>query len=100
MKTFLIATDFSIASCNATRYGLALAKAFNGRVILVSAYQEIPIPVADSLAMVTPADMCEWVRQQLEAEADLLISERSTPVEIYAKEGTVSDAVLEAAKEM
>lgn len=39
MQTFLIATDFSAASRNATQYGIELARAFNARVILVSAYQ-------------------------------------------------------------
>ena len=99
MKTFLIATDFSAASRNATQYGIALAKAFNGRVILASAYQQVPVTVTEPLVLVAP-DMRGFVTQRLEEEADFLNSEKYTPVEILAKEGPNSNAILEAAKEM
>jgi len=99
MQTFLIATDFSAASRNATQYGIELARAFNARVILVSAYQQVPVTVTEPLILVAP-DMCELVKHQLEGEADFFNSEEATPLEVLAKEGSSSNAVLEAAKEM
>ncbi|MDP4147953.1 MAG: universal stress protein [Bacteroidota bacterium] len=100
MKTFLIATDFSAASRNATQYGIELARAFNGRVILLNAYQPLPVVATDSLVTAMPVDLGELVKQQLEAEADLFSSERATRLEIVAKEGPVADTILGAAKEM
>jgi len=100
MQTFLIATDFSAASRNATQYGIELAKAFNGRVVLVSAYQQVPVTLTDSLVLATPADQGEVIRQQLELEADFFHSEEATPLEIIAREGPSSNVILEAAKEL
>ncbi|HTR31546.1 MAG TPA: universal stress protein [Puia sp.] len=100
MKTFLVATDFSAASRSATHYGIELARALNGRVILFSAFQQVPVVLTDSLVAAAPANMGEAVQQQLEAEADFLNSEEATPVEIMAKEGPIANAILEAAKEM
>lgn len=84
MKTFLIATDFSAASRNATQYGIALAKAFNGRVILVNAYQQVPVTVTEPLIFVAP-DMGALATQKLEEEADFSISENATPVEYWPR---------------
>jgi nucleotide-binding universal stress UspA family protein len=100
MKTLLIATDFSAAARNATQYGIELAKAFNAKVILVNSYQPVPVIATDSLVTVMPMDMGESVREQLELEAYLFGSEKANPVDIVAKEGPVSDMILEAAKEM
>jgi len=99
MKTFLIATDFSPASRSATRYGIALARAFNGRVILVNAYPHVPVAVTEPLIFTAP-DMGAWATQKLQEEADSLNSENVTPVEILAKEGPYTDAILDVAKEM
>ncbi|MDO6430351.1 universal stress protein [Flavitalea sp. BT771] len=99
MKTFLIATDFSPASRNAMQYGIELARAFNGRVVLTSAYEQVPVTVAEPLVLVAP-DMGAIVTQKLEAEADHLNIEKATPVEILAKEGQASHAILKAAAEV
>jgi len=99
MKTLLIATDFSAAARNATQYGIALAKAFNGRVVLVNAYQQVPVTVTEPLVFVAP-DIGALATQKLEGEADFLSSENATPVEILAKEGSNAKAILEVAKEM
>ncbi|HVU94163.1 MAG TPA: universal stress protein [Puia sp.] len=99
MQTFLIATDFSAASRNATQYGLELARAFNARVILFTAYQQVPVTVTEPLILVA-TDMLGLAKQKLEGEARFFNSRGATPLEIMAKEGSTANAILEAAKEM
>ncbi|WP_431209576.1 universal stress protein [Puia sp. P3] len=51
MKHILIATDFSPASEQAVDYGIHMAAALGAAVTIFSAYQEIPVPVADTMSM-------------------------------------------------
>jgi hypothetical protein len=56
MKNILIATDFSPAARDATQYGIKLAEALEARVTLVTAFEEIPIPVGEAMNIITNDD--------------------------------------------
>lgn len=99
MKTILVATDFSPASRNAAKYGVELARAFSGKVILTTAYQQVPVSVTEPLVLVAP-DMAAFARQTLQAEANALSTGIAAPVEILAIEGVATHSIVEAAKEL
>lgn len=100
MKTILVATDFSDASENAAKYGVDMADALKGRVILFNAYQQIPVTVVDTVVLVKPQEVKKAVQEQLESEADRVIGEKSVPIEILSKEGPVVEAILDAGREL
>lgn len=99
MKTILVATDFSEASRNASLYAIEMAKAFNARVILFSAYQQIPIPVNESAVIMATEDMKKVTHQLLEQEVRNLYSEKEIAIETGCKEGPSHDTILAAARE-
>ncbi|MDR3714222.1 MAG: universal stress protein [Puia sp.] len=99
MKTLLIATDFSTAARNATEYGLGLAGAFGAEIVLVSAYEQMPIPVIGSTALTSPDDMREIVRGQLEEEATKLITPATIRHEVLSRKGSTVAAILSAARD-
>jgi nucleotide-binding universal stress UspA family protein len=77
---------------------MELAKVFNGKIILTSAWQQVPVTVTEPLVLVAP-DICALVMEKLKTEADHLNSLNAMPVEILAKEGPAPHAILTAAKE-
>jgi nucleotide-binding universal stress UspA family protein len=99
MKNILIATDFSPAALDATRYGIKLAAAFEARVTLVTAFEEIPIPVGEAMNIITNEDMRSLARQQLEEEKRRLTADTPFPIDMLLKKGPVVRAVLSAAEE-
>lgn len=99
MRRFLIATDFSAAARNASQYGILLAKAFNGSVTLVNAYQQVPVIVTEPLIFVEPNRGALAV-QKLEEEAVVLNSENAASVDISARQGPNANAILEVAREI
>jgi nucleotide-binding universal stress UspA family protein len=98
-KKILVATDFSEASRNATRWGMELAARLDARLILFNAYRQVPVPVVDSLVVVTPQDMKTVVQEQLEWEVDEMRTEDMLPIEILSKEGPSVETILDAAGE-
>lgn len=99
INTIVIATDFSEAARNATRYGLRLAKTLHARVVLAGAFQEVPVPVIDAPVILTPADTKAWVERRLHAEADRWASEEQMTVDIVSREGPTAKVILDVAKE-
>jgi nucleotide-binding universal stress UspA family protein len=99
MKNILIATDFSPAALDAALYGIKLAAAFEARVTLVTAFEEIPIPVDEAMNIITNEDMRSLARQELEEEKRRLTADTPLPIDMLLKKGTVVRAVLSAAEE-
>jgi|RhiMetdeSRZDD1v2_1073273.scaffolds.fasta_scaffold02810_13 nucleotide-binding universal stress UspA family protein len=98
MKTILIATDFSDAAHNASLYGVELAKAFNARVILFCAYQQVPVPITET-PVLTLEEMSIRTQRQLEMEAKAINKRETVILETIHKEGTATSSILEAAKQ-
>jgi nucleotide-binding universal stress UspA family protein len=99
MKNILIATDFSPAAMDATEYGIRLAEAFEARVTLLSAYEEIPIPVAEAMTIITYEDMRRLAERQLEEEKRRCSGNTPIPIDLLTKKGTTVRTILAAAEE-
>jgi nucleotide-binding universal stress UspA family protein len=94
MKTILAVTDFSKASRNALLYSLKLAKAFDAKLILFHAFQQIAIPSIDSTAIITPEDIKSLVRKKLQQQLDSVNNTGHFPVEIRYEEGPAGSSIL------
>lgn len=99
MKTILIATDFSAAARSAALYGVELARSFNARAILFSAWQPAPIPVSEIPVPITPDDMRQTTREQLAKEMQFINRGGSVVMEMDSSEGASAEAILKAARE-
>jgi nucleotide-binding universal stress UspA family protein len=99
MKNILIATDFSPAARDATHYGIKLAEAFEARVTLVTAFEEIPIPAGEAMNIITNDDMRSLAQRQLEKEKHRLSGDTPFAIDTLLKKGPVVRAVLAAATE-
>lgn len=99
MKTILVATDFSEAARSALWYATELARSFNARIILFSAYQMIPGPIADSMTIVSPAEMKELTQRQLDTEILALDTSNTLSIQTCYEESMPVDGILHAAKE-
>ncbi len=102
MKRILIATDFSPASDRAVEYGLKLARALDLTATLIAAYEEIPVPVADTMSMtiIDAADTRNLVEQGLRRQQDLFRQDSVQPVRTMAVKGPVVSSILDAAAEL
>jgi nucleotide-binding universal stress UspA family protein len=99
MTTILVATDFSAAAHAATDYGLKLAEAFHARVVLATAWQQIPIPVSDTELVVSAPDVSSMVQRRLQEEVSLLHADTNLPVGILPIKGPTAKAIIRAAEE-
>jgi nucleotide-binding universal stress UspA family protein len=99
MKTILIATDFSDAGRSAALYGTELARSFNAKVILFSAYQPVPLPVSEVPVVLNSADMRSTTEQQLESEKRIINRSGSVAMEIACAEGAAAAAIMTVARE-
>ncbi len=96
MRNILIATDFSPAARNAAIYGLELAKVFNAGIILVNAYQQIPLPtVADVVA--PSGELRSTMQEQLDNEAFFLSIGTNITVEAICAEGPATSVIIDIA---
>ena len=100
MKTIFVATDFSDASRNASLYGVEMAKAFNARLVLFSAYQQMSVPANESTLLMASEDMRKVSQQLLEEEVKSIAAGKEIAVETYCKEGFTTDSILDTAREM
>ncbi|MDP4149770.1 MAG: universal stress protein [Bacteroidota bacterium] len=98
MRTFLVATDFSKAGHNACLYGAELAKAFHARLILFSAYQQVPVPLSDAPVIQTPEDMKDFVQQRLEDESRAINPANEFQIETICRDGTAANMILGIAR--
>ncbi|OQP63839.1 hypothetical protein A3860_23155 [Niastella vici] len=98
MKTILVATDFSDAAHSASLYAVELAKAFNARIILFNAFQQVPVPVSE-IPVLTMEEMAVRVERQLEEEKKLLGEGNDVPIELFFKPGVANRIIPIAIKE-
>lgn len=98
MKNILVATDFSKAARSALLFATELAKVFNSRIILFSAYQPVPGPVADTIAIVTPAEMEELTQRQLDMQVHGIDVSSNISVQTLCYESLPVDGILKAAE--
>lgn len=99
MKTILAATDFSPAGHNACVYAAALAKAFNARLILFSAYQQIPFPAVETPVIIPVEEIREQTQKQLTDEIKAIDPYEQLIINTRHAEGTPAHQVQQAAVE-
>ncbi len=97
MKKILIATDFSTASRNASRYAIELAKEINADVYLFNSYK-IPTPAPGLTTTISRYDIMMQTDIRLLEEAEAFDKGRKE-IEIICDEGEPADAILKLAKE-
>ena len=97
MKTILIATDFSLASRNASIYGVQLAKAIGANIILFHAYKP-PTPASGLGVSVSRYAVMMQTNKRLLEEAQLL-DPGGNMVDILGDEGSTGQAILNLAEE-
>lgn len=97
MKNILIATDFSDASRNATRYGLEFAKATDAKAVLFHAF-EVPVIAPDSIAVTAYGDIKKIAEAQMKAELIFFQDEGYSNIEAICEEGVSADAVIKKAR--
>jgi nucleotide-binding universal stress UspA family protein len=98
MKTILVATDFSNAAHNAAAYAAQLAKAFNARLILFSAYEQAPVPVSE-VPVLYMEEMEVRVQRLLEDEKQTLAHSDKITIETISRTGNAARQILEVAEE-
>jgi nucleotide-binding universal stress UspA family protein len=96
MKTILIATDFSTAARNATKYGFELARQMQAKVILFTAYQSQPA-LPDSSLQMTTTDLQKNSYKKLLDEAETLDPQGTVSLETRCLNGPVNSSILAAA---
>jgi nucleotide-binding universal stress UspA family protein len=99
MKTILIATDFSGAGRSAVLYGIELARAFNAKALLFSAYQPVPLPVSEVPVIVNSDEVRAATVQQLDSENRIINRSGSIDVEMVCEEGPAAQVILQTARE-
>lgn len=99
MKRLLIATDFSPASDAAVEYGSRLAAALDAAITLVAAYEEMPVPVADtaSITFIDAAAAKSIVEEGLIRQQTLFRQNHHQPIRTQAVKGPVVQSILSAA---
>jgi len=99
MKTIVVATDFSDAAHNASLYAVELAKAFNARLILFSAYQQVGGPAWEVPVILNLEEMLLQVQRRLEDEASIIAAGNAVNVSICSKAGFAPDAIIKVVEE-
>jgi nucleotide-binding universal stress UspA family protein len=98
MKKILVATDLSPAARNAAEWGLKLAQAFDAKLTLACAYEQMPIPVTEAPVFLNVEDLRGEVQREVEQEKEVLKGETAVPVEALACEGSATPAILRVAR--
>jgi Universal stress protein UspA and related nucleotide-binding proteins len=99
MKTILIATDFSKAAEDAALYAVELANIVKARVILVSAFNQVPVAVPEAPLVITLEEVQLQVAQQLTNTARQLQAHRPVAIQTCSMAGTAARAIIQAVKE-
>ena len=97
MKTILVATDFSVASDEASKYATGLAKAFNAKIILYNAC-ELLVPFPEGAVVMDPDVIREDAMKLLEVQS-IGIARSGVAVDIYCTDESPARGILKAAKE-
>jgi nucleotide-binding universal stress UspA family protein len=97
MKTVFIATDFSVASENATKYGIEMASDLGLKIVLFNAYQ-VPLSIPESFTIVRPEEVKSTAEGYLKEAAMAYKKSSLQPIEILAVEGYPTDSIVRNAK--
>lgn len=97
MKTVFIATDFSVASENATKYGISMASDLGLKIVLFNAYQ-VPLSIPESFTIVRPEEVKSTAEGYLKEAAMAYKKSSLQPIEILAVEGYPTDSIVRNAK--
>jgi nucleotide-binding universal stress UspA family protein len=93
MKTILIATDFSVASIDAVKYGIELAHLMGVHTVLFHAFQTA-ITVPDAYAPVTAEELRHTAEKEMNVLADLCRKKPNQLIDVLAVEGDLPDILL------
>jgi nucleotide-binding universal stress UspA family protein len=93
MKTIFIATDFSSAAHNASKYGIELASKFGARIVLFHAYI-IPLSIPESYVIVNAEDVKKTAESYLLEEVKVLRKSTVQAIDILAAEGSAPEIIL------
>jgi nucleotide-binding universal stress UspA family protein len=94
MKNILVPTDFSIASHDAAKYAVLLAKSLDAKVILLNVVTP-PVIIDDSIlasVMITQAEIVEGNRELMEKEIEA-ISNGYSNIHGFVEEGYALDII-------
>ncbi|HEX4484110.1 MAG TPA: universal stress protein [Solirubrobacteraceae bacterium] len=103
-KSIVVGTDGSDTATQAVRQAIELARAVNGRLDLVSAYEPVPAQRLNEERRNAPEDL-QWAispREDVDATlqaAAVPAQEAGVPVELFARQGDPADAILDVAEE-
>jgi nucleotide-binding universal stress UspA family protein len=103
-KSIVVGTDGSDTATQAVRQAVELARAVNGRLDLVSAYEPVPAQRLNEERRNAPEDL-QWAispREDVDATlqaAAVPAQEAGVPVELFARQGDPADAILDVAEE-
>lgn len=99
MKPILVPTDFSHASANAARYGVALANSFNQKVILFNSYQPMPLPAVGLPVFIEAENMQQMSMNDLRQLALRLDPSSQGIVEVDCLQGPAVPTIIEKARD-
>jgi nucleotide-binding universal stress UspA family protein len=103
-KSIVVGTDGSDTATQAVRQAVELARAVDGRLDLVSAYEPVPSQRLNEERRNAPEDL-QWAispREDVDATlqaAAIPAQEAGVPVELFARQGDPADAILDVAEE-
>lgn len=97
MKTVFIATDFSEASHNASKYGIELASSIGAKIVLFHAYT-IPLSIPESYVIVRPEEVKKSAEDYLLDEVLKLRKSNMQSIDILAVEGNPVDMIINQVK--
>lgn len=97
MKTVFIVTDFSVASENATKYGIEMASDLGLKIVLFNAYQ-VPLSIPESFTIVRPEEVKSTAEGYLKEAAMAYKKSSLQPIEILAVEGYPTDSIVRNAE--
>jgi nucleotide-binding universal stress UspA family protein len=97
MKTILVATDFSDAARNASKYAVELAKKVKAKIIFFHAYH-IPVTVSETPIMIDYPELEETNLELLKHERLMLDPENDLKIEYISIAGFAVDEILDLEK--
>jgi nucleotide-binding universal stress UspA family protein len=97
MKTVFIATDFSEAAHNASKYGVELASSIGANIVLFHAYT-IPLSIPESYVIVRPEEVKKSAEDYLLEEVLKLRKSTMQSIDILAVEGDPVDMIINQIK--
>jgi nucleotide-binding universal stress UspA family protein len=101
MKTILAATDFTPAAHNACLYAASLARAFNARLVLFSAYEPVPFPATEVPVIIPVEDLKATSQNRLAKAAEAIrLLHNHTEVETLCSDGIIVNEIIDAAKKI